>query len=169
MPRGNLEGITPRIMLLKEVIQLIKDAEYGRAFRLLRQHKLDINLIYDVDPVQFMSKIDKFVKEVKKVDFLNLFINSLENADRGKELEFMSPQREEDIIRKEHNEFALQFQVQIEKNISGLSKVNTVCEALKQTLEKVNHDNQYLLPILTTYIKRQPQELKQVLTRIQDM
>jgi hypothetical protein len=38
-----------------------------------------------------MSKIDKFVKEVKKVDFLNLFINSLENADRGKELEFMSP------------------------------------------------------------------------------
>jgi len=51
MPRGNLEGIQPRIMLLKEVVQLIKDSEYGRAFRLLRQHKLDINLIYDVDPV----------------------------------------------------------------------------------------------------------------------
>lgn len=50
MPRGNLEGVTPRIMLLKEVIQLIKDSEYGRAFRLLRQHKLDINLIYDVNP-----------------------------------------------------------------------------------------------------------------------
>jgi len=91
MPRGNLEGITPRIMLLKEVIQLIKDSEYGRSFRLLRQHKLDINLIYDVDPAQFMSKIDKFVREIKKVDFLNLFINSLDNADRGKELEFMSP------------------------------------------------------------------------------
>lgn len=50
MPRGNLEGINPRIMLLKEVFQLIKDAEYGKSFRLLRQHKLDINLIYDIDP-----------------------------------------------------------------------------------------------------------------------
>ena len=36
MPRGNLEGIQPRNILLKEVVQLIKDSEYGRAFRLLR-------------------------------------------------------------------------------------------------------------------------------------
>jgi len=36
MPRGNLEGIQPRIILLKEVVQMIKDAEYGKAFRLLR-------------------------------------------------------------------------------------------------------------------------------------
>jgi len=50
MPRGNLEGIQPRIILLKQVISLIKDKSYGKAFRLLRQHKLDINLIYDVDP-----------------------------------------------------------------------------------------------------------------------
>jgi hypothetical protein len=33
----------------------------------------------------------------------------------------------------------------------------------------MNSDNQYLLPIITTYVKRQPQELKQVLARIQDM
>lgn len=30
-------------------------------------------------------------------------------------------------------------------------------------------DNKYLLPILTTYIKKQPQELKQVLKLIKDM
>lgn len=109
MPRGNLEGVTPRIMLLKEVVQLIKNTEYGRAFRLLRQHKLDINLIYDVDPAQFINQIEKFVREVRKVDYLNLFINSLDNSDRGKELEFMSPQREEDIIRKEHIKFSQLF------------------------------------------------------------
>jgi elongator complex protein 1 len=50
MPRGNLEGVQPRILLLKEVIALIKETRYGKAFLLLRQHKLDINLIYDVDP-----------------------------------------------------------------------------------------------------------------------
>jgi hypothetical protein len=35
-------------------------------------------------------------------------------------------------------------------------KVNTICDALKKALEKVNKENKYLLPILTTYIKRQP-------------
>lgn len=65
MPRGNLEGIQPRIILLKEVISLIRGKIYGKAFRLLRQHKLDINLIYDVDPAQFIENIGKFVQEVK--------------------------------------------------------------------------------------------------------
>jgi hypothetical protein len=45
------------------------------------------------------------VKEVKQVDYLNLFVNSLNNSERGKELEFMSPQREEDLIKKNHLEF----------------------------------------------------------------
>lgn len=64
---------------------------YGKAFRLLRQHKIDINLIYDVNPEQFLSHIKTFVSEVSQIDFLNLFINSLSNEDRGKELEFMRP------------------------------------------------------------------------------
>ena len=45
-------------------------------------------------------------------------------------------------------------------NTATMNKVNTICEALKAALEKVNNENVYLLPILTTYIKRQPQELK---------
>ena len=58
-------------------MELIDEAEYGKAFRMLRQHKLDINLVHDVNPLEFIVNIDKFVEEVKKVDYLNLFINSL--------------------------------------------------------------------------------------------
>ena len=65
--------------------------EYGKSFRLLRQHKIDINLIYDVNPERFLTNISKFVKEVKQVDYLNLFINSLSNDEKGVELEFMRP------------------------------------------------------------------------------
>jgi elongator complex protein 1 len=36
MPRGNLEGIHPRIILCKELVQMIKDKLYGKAFRLIR-------------------------------------------------------------------------------------------------------------------------------------
>ena len=91
MPRGNLEGVYPRIIMLKKVIQDIEDMEYGKAFRMLRQHKIDINLLYDVNPEKFLSNISKFVKEVSQVDYLNLFINSLNEDPRGKELEFMRP------------------------------------------------------------------------------
>jgi hypothetical protein len=38
-----------------------------------------------------MANIAKFVEEVKQVDYLNLFINSLNEEERGKELEFMRP------------------------------------------------------------------------------
>jgi elongator complex protein 1 len=91
MPRGNLEGIYPRIMMLKEIIEDIEKTLYGKAFKLLRQHKIDINLIYDVNPEKFMQNIGKFVKEVKQVDYLDLFINALKDVERGKELEFMRP------------------------------------------------------------------------------
>ena len=94
---------------MKEVISLIQETTYGKAFRLLRQHKLDINLIYDVDPDLFLANIGKFVREVKKIDFLNLFVNSLVNEDRGRELEFMKPQLEEDLLAKEHEAFFAKF------------------------------------------------------------
>jgi elongator complex protein 1 len=36
MPRGNLEGIYPRIITLKQVIEDIENLKYGKAFRCLR-------------------------------------------------------------------------------------------------------------------------------------
>ncbi len=55
----------------------IEAMDYGKSFRMLRQHKIDINLLYDVNPEKFMENIAKFVKEVPQVDHQNLFINSL--------------------------------------------------------------------------------------------
>ena len=49
------------------------------------------------------------MREVKRVDYLNLFINSLNDADRGKELEFMRPQQEEDLLTQSHEEFIARF------------------------------------------------------------
>lgn len=64
MPRGNLEGIYPRIITLKKAIELIESLEYGKVFRMLRQNKIDLNMIYDVNPQQFLDNISKFVSEV---------------------------------------------------------------------------------------------------------
>ena len=105
MPRGNLEGIYPRLIVLHKVIEDIEAKKYGKAFSTLRQHKIDINLIYDVNPEQFLQNVGLFVSEVQKVDFLNLFINSLVDDDQGTELAFMRPTDPEEQIRREHKEF----------------------------------------------------------------
>ena len=128
MPRGNLEGIQPRIMVLKEVITLINKLEYGKAFRILRQHKIDINLVYDVNPAQFIASIDKFVKEVSQVDYLNLFVNSLSKESRGKELEFMMPLSKEDLVRRDHELMVRKFST---KKVVDTDKINTICDTLK--------------------------------------
>ena len=62
-------------------------------------------MIYDVNPQQFIANIDKFVAQVEKVDYLNLFINSLNNEERGNELEFMRPVDQLEQIRLEHLKF----------------------------------------------------------------
>jgi elongator complex protein 1 len=105
MPRGNLEGIHPRIITLKKAIEDIENTNYGKAFKSLRQHKIDINLLYDVNPGQFIANIAKFVTEVNKVDYLNLFINSLVDDEMGQELAFMRPKDKEEEIREEHKKF----------------------------------------------------------------
>jgi elongator complex protein 1 len=141
MPRGNLEGIYPRIIMLKQIIQDIEEERYGKAFRLLRQHKIDINLLYDVNPQKFMSNIAKFVSEVKQIDYLNLFINSLNEEERGRELEFMRPQKEEDLIRKQHEEFmALDINGEGGVKPEGIvsKKINGICDAIKDELWKIN-------------------------------
>ena len=138
MPRGNLEGIYPRIVMLKQLITDVEGTQYGKAFRMLRQHKIDINLIYDVNPEKFMTNIAKFVSEVKQVDYMNLFINSLTDEDRGKELEFMRPHNDEDIIRNEHLEF-MSSQINCIEVVGATgdkSKVNRICESLKEELWK---------------------------------
>jgi hypothetical protein len=105
MPRGNLEGIYPRIIMLNKILEDIEAKRYGKAFRMLRQQKIDINIIYDANQEQFLDNISLFVSEMdEKIDFLNLFINSLVDDVRGPELEFMRPKDPEEVIRNEHKQ-----------------------------------------------------------------
>lgn len=68
-------------------------------------HKCDLNLLYDVNPKQFLSNIPTFVDQVSQVDWLNLFINSLVDAERGPELDFMRPKDPDEEIREQHQAF----------------------------------------------------------------
>ena len=58
LPRGNLEGIYPKVIMLGKVEHLVREKQYGKAFELVRTHKLDFNLLHDINPEQFESNIE---------------------------------------------------------------------------------------------------------------
>ena len=82
MPRGNLEAVYPRALVLGNAMKQIlrKEVDFRAAFELLRRQKVDMNLLVDMDPELFLRNgVEEFIDQVKKIDHLNLFVSSLQN------------------------------------------------------------------------------------------
>jgi hypothetical protein len=80
MPRGNLETVCPRPLVLRVVRQHLDEAHYRSAFIACRKHRIDLNLLHDHNPEAFMQNLSTFVGEVREVDYLNFFLSSLRCA-----------------------------------------------------------------------------------------
>lgn len=50
MPRGNLETIHPRGLLIYRIKAFLDKMDYGRAIKEMRRHRINTNLIYDHNP-----------------------------------------------------------------------------------------------------------------------
>ena len=152
MPRGNLETISPRLIVLDEIMKLVKQEEnYELAFILSRKHKINLNFIYDINPTLFLKNISKFVSQVKKQDYINLFINSLSN----------------DICE----EYQILFEVEKTKVVNQTTeetKVNKICSLLRNTLIDLKDDN-YINSILISYIKQNPPMYFEALKLVQKL
>eukprot|EP01029_Cantina_marsupialis_P030987 TRINITY_DN8684_c0_g1_i1.p1 TRINITY_DN8684_c0_g1~~TRINITY_DN8684_c0_g1_i1.p1 ORF type:complete len:1410 (-),score=532.69 TRINITY_DN8684_c0_g1_i1:105-4334(-) len=81
MPRGNLECISPRALVLDECRFLLDRLEFGKALELLRTHRVDFNLLFDHNPSLFISNLTKFCEQVASSDRFSLFIAALNNGD----------------------------------------------------------------------------------------
>lgn len=80
MPRGNLETIFPRAMVLAGIRRLIEQKNYKLAFKHCRTQRVDMNLLYDHAPEQFLSNVAMFVNQVNRVSYIDLFLSSLRYA-----------------------------------------------------------------------------------------
>lgn len=77
MPRGNLETIYPRALVLAGVRRSIEVRDYKKAFLACRNNRVDMNLLYDYAPGQFLECIELFVQQLKKVEHIDLFLSQL--------------------------------------------------------------------------------------------
>lgn len=80
MPRGNIETIYPRALVLAGVRTFIDRKNYRSAFLACRSQMVDMNILHDYAPQQFMDNIPLFIDQVKRIDFIDDFISRLRYA-----------------------------------------------------------------------------------------
>lgn len=77
MPRGNVETIFPRVMVVSGIRSLIEEKNYTRAFAYCRTQRVDMNILYDHMPAQFLANVGLFLDQLKDVTYIDLFLSSL--------------------------------------------------------------------------------------------
>jgi elongator complex protein 1 len=76
-PRGNLETISPRALVLASIRQAIEKREFRAAFLTSRTHRVDMNILHSHDPEGFLASIPLFIQQLQEVEFIDLFLSSL--------------------------------------------------------------------------------------------
>ncbi|TFK50763.1 pol II transcription elongation factor [Heliocybe sulcata] len=77
MPRGNLETISPRPLVMKVIEEDVEGGRYRKAFLAARKHRIDLSTLVNRDETAFIGNIGLFVEQVEDVDYMNLFLASL--------------------------------------------------------------------------------------------
>jgi len=118
------------------------NSEYRKAYEILRQQKIDLNLLFDINVDGFLEKGELIVQQVEKVDYLNLLLTSLKD-ELSNDLEYILTPEE-----IKHNREALT------KHTSNntITKTQLICDLMIKSLSAVNRDK-YILAIMTAYIK----------------
>ncbi|KAG5362866.1 Elongator complex protein 1 [Yarrowia sp. B02] len=86
-PRGNLETIHPRPLVLKRVAEALKNRDFKAALTICRTHRVDLNFLHDHDPELFMAHVSEFVDQVSS-NHLDLFLTEVgvKNNPKGNEI-----------------------------------------------------------------------------------
>ncbi|KAH9089560.1 hypothetical protein Ae201684P_007728 [Aphanomyces euteiches] len=147
MPRGNIEGIAPRPLLLALLQEQLQKTDYASALEVCRKHRIDMNLLVDVNPTAFLENAQSLIQSIPeriRCDRLSLFITNLHPID---------------VCATKYP--ALQAVSQVD---STFDKVLEVCKALRDGMVSLD-PSFYLIPLLTCEAKMNL--LEDALQRIQ--
>ncbi|CZS90540.1 related to killer toxin insensitive protein 3 [Rhynchosporium agropyri] len=157
MPRGNLETIFPRAMVVAGIRKLIEEKDYKRAYTHCRTQRVDMNILYDHAPEQFLSSVPLFIEQVKKITYIDLFLSSLREEDVTQTM-----YKETKVTQPVHNDHPVtngtNAVVTLESTFGKKSKVNKVCDAFLEVLKTKAATN--LQNIITANVCKSPPALE---------
>ena len=166
MPRGNLETICPRPMVLEVVRDQLDRRAYGSALRICRAHRIDLNLLHDHNPAQFLNDLRSVAEQVQSEDHLNLLISGL---------------RDEDVTQTLYRPWAAAPSGAAAGGAATAAagaaaggaaghspgKVNRLCDAFLSVLPEVD-GRRYLTSILTAHVRKVPPDYEGALRVLHD-
>ncbi|KAK2177216.1 hypothetical protein NP493_613g03011 [Ridgeia piscesae] len=153
MPRGNLEVIHPRALVLASVKHCLDQLKFADAFVLMRKHRINMNLLHDHNPAVFLNNIDSFVRQIDSVSYVNLFLTALLNEDVTKVMYSAAYNNSEERSRSQDD---------------GPRKVDIVSDHIRGALERIDA-SKYLLSILTAMVRRTTPHLQAALDKIKSL
>ncbi|KAK4102665.1 IkappaB kinase complex, IKAP component [Parathielavia hyrcaniae] len=144
MPRGNLETIFPRAMVLAGIRRLVEQKDYGSAFATCRTQRVDMNILFDYRPEQFLEDVGLFLEQVKDSANIDLFLSTL---------------KEEDVTQTMYRDtkMAASQPPSDPKDAVKPGKINTICDAVLQKLRAQKKAN--LQNIITAHVCKSPPAL----------
>ncbi|KAK6339082.1 hypothetical protein TWF696_009870 [Orbilia brochopaga] len=161
MPRGNLETIYPRALVLAGIRDSIDAMDYKTAFSYCRTHRVDLNILYDHNPVQFMASIDIFLDQIGNPQYVDLFLSMLRDEDVTKTM----------YDPKLHNATkprTADNDTTPSRTMAGNpDKVNIVCDAILAGIKRRTSPNTQNL--VTCYVSKKPPDLDSGLSMISKM
>ena len=159
MPRGNLETIYPRILVLSGIRQHLKELKYREAFLACQNHQVDMNILHDYQPAVFLSNVEKFLVQVKKTSRIDEFLSKLKEEDVTNTL------YKDTLLELDSKDDAKQNDPQVSPvSLPGEGKVNRICDAVLHILSANASKN--LQNIITAHVCKRPPDLTAALTLV---
>lgn len=151
MPRGNLEVVHHRALVLAQIRKWLDKLMFKEAFECMRKLRINLNLIYDHNPKVFLENVESFIKQIDSVNHINLFFTELKEEDVTTT---MYPPPVPDTVPQS-------------RGLEG-SKVDLICDAMRAAMESIDPDK-YCLSILTSHVKKTTPELEVVLQKVHEL
>ena len=154
MPRGNLETIYPRALVLAGIRDSINKRDYKKAFLACRNQRVDMNILHDHAPLQFVASVALFIDQIKKVEHIDLFLSQLREEDVSKSMYKETLPRGTSSMNSPN----------VENSRNGTSKVNRICEAFVDALR--NRTSTHFQNVITAHVCKAPPDLDAGLIQI---
>uniref|UniRef100_A0A0R3RXY0 Elongator complex protein 1 n=1 Tax=Elaeophora elaphi TaxID=1147741 RepID=A0A0R3RXY0_9BILA len=160
MPRGNLETIHFKELLVNKLKELLDNMLFKDAAIIMKKHRIDMNLFYDHNPEASYcgNYYTLFVEDIGSAELLNLFVASLNN-DNVTDGIYLDNYSDNNHTRPDKGAL---------KN--GKTKVQDVCTAIREYI--LNLDDNLITDLYTTvistYLKEQPPQVSKALSALRE-
>lgn len=164
MPRGNLETVAPKALVLPAVACALRAGRYKDAYKLAAKQRVDLNLIVDYGWPNFIDAAEAFVKDVDSAEAIMELLESLDDED------ITAPGNiYEELVRL----YPPTVGVKTEDTGSGgtakvenTKKIESTCAAIRSAIEAHGAGGKWELAVLTSYASGDNPDLGSALRRV---